>query len=207
MVNPGLTPLAQAEGQGEVLLLRQAQELGFPVGGTWVVGLWEEFARLNNLAERIGRLFQGVFGVRTDEERLLVAAEEAKRAVRESYLLPERAEAFLEALGGRGPFLVRRAGEGVYHLAQTPREALFALKRLWVEAFRVEAILERYPALLPPPPALTVLVQEVTTLPPPEGGLLEDPFLSLDLSQALGQKVVAYTWEEALLRIESARGG
>ncbi|MFX8957534.1 hypothetical protein ABTN31_19665, partial [Acinetobacter baumannii] len=69
--------MAQAEGQGEVLLLRQAQELGFPVGETWVVGLWEEFARLNNLAERIAWLFQGVFGVRIDEERLLLAAEEA----------------------------------------------------------------------------------------------------------------------------------
>ncbi|WP_038071003.1 hypothetical protein [Thermus scotoductus] len=205
MANPGLIPLAQAEGQGEVLLLRQAQELGFPVGETWVVGLWEEFARLNNLAERIAWLFQGVFGVRIDEERLLLAAEEAKRAVRESYLLPERAEAFLETLEGKGPFLVRRAGEGTYHLARNPQEALFAVKRLWAEAFRVEAILERYPALFPS--ALTVLVQEVTTFPPLEGGLLEDPFLSLDLSQALGQRVVAYTWEGTLLRIESVHGG
>lgn len=205
MANPGLTPLAQAEGEGEVRLLRQAQDLGFPVVETWVVGLWEEFARLNNLAERIGWLFQGVFGVRIDEERLLLAAEEARRAVRESYLLPERAEAFLETLEGKGPFLLRRAGEGTYLLARTPKEALFALKRLWTEAFQVEAILERYPALFPP--ALPVLVQEVATLPLPEGGLLEDPFLSLDLSQALGQRVVAYTWGGLLLRIESQHGG
>ncbi len=197
--------MVQAEAPGEVLLLRQAQDLGFPVGETWVVELWEEFARLNNLAERIGRLFQGVFGVRIDEDRLLLAAEEAERAVRESYLLPERAETFLEALGGRGPFLVRRAGEGVYRPAQTPKEALFALKRLWAEAFRVEALLERYPTLFPP--SLPVLVQEVPTLPPPEGGLLEDPFLSLDLSQALGQRVIAYTWEGVLLRVESSSAG
>ncbi|WP_105317162.1 hypothetical protein [Thermus tenuipuniceus] len=200
-----LSPLAQAAGQGEVFLLKRAQDLGFPVGGTWVVGLWEEFARLNNLFERIGRLFQGVFGVRIDEERLLLAVEEAKRAVRESYLLPERSEMFLEVLQGRGPFLVRREGEGTYHLARNPQEALFALKRVWAEAFRAEAILERYPTLFPP--SLPVLVQEVTTLPPPEGGLLEDPFLSLDLSQALGQGVVAYTWEGTLLRIESVHGG
>jgi hypothetical protein len=205
MANPGLIPLAQAEGRGEVSLLKRAQRLGFPVAETWVVGLWEEFARLNNLPERIERLFQGVFGVRIDEERLLLAAEEAERAVRESYLLPERAEAFLETLEGKGPFLVRRAGEGTYHLARNPQEALFAVKRLWAEAFRVEAILERYPALFPS--ALTVLVQEVTTFPPLEGGLLEDPFLSLDLSQALGQRVVAYTWEGTLLRIESVHGG
>ncbi|MFN4070924.1 MAG: hypothetical protein ACK4HT_05095 [Thermus caldifontis] len=201
MANPGLTPLAQAEGEGEVRLLRQAQDLGFPVVKTWVVGLWEEFARLNNLAERIENLFQGVFGVRIDEERLLLAAEEAERAVRESYLLPERAEAFLEALRGRGPFLLRRAGEGVYRLAPNPQEALFALKRLWAEAFRVEAILDRYPPLVPS--SLPVLVQEVPTLPPPQGGLLEEPFLSLDLSRALGQRVVAYAWEGTLVRIES----
>ncbi|MDM7324903.1 MAG: hypothetical protein P3W93_007965 [Thermus sp.] len=94
-MDPGLIPLAQAEGLGEIRLLQRARSLGFPVAETWVVGLWEEFARLNNLPERIGRLFQGVFGARIDEERLLLAAEEANSAVKDSYLLPERAEAYL----------------------------------------------------------------------------------------------------------------
>ncbi len=179
-------------------LLRRAQALGFPVVPTWVAGLEEEFFRLNNLPERIERLFQGVFGVRIDEERLVWAAEEAMRAVRESYLLPERAEAFLAALRGRGPFLLRREGKGEAHPAPTPQEALFALKRLWAGAFRVESILERYPALLPP--FTPVLVQEAG---PPE----EDPFLSLDLAQALGQEVVAYAWQGRLVRIEWPHGG
>ncbi|MCH1927254.1 hypothetical protein L6232_20830, partial [Shewanella sp. C31] len=133
-----------------------------------------------------------------DEDRLLWAVEEASRAVRESYLLPERAEAFLEALRGRGPFAVRRGGEARALGAATPQAALFALKRLWAESFRVEAVLGRFPHLLPP--FLPVLVQEA-------GEAVEDPFLSLDLSQALGQKVVVYTWEGQVVRIESGHGG
>lgn len=182
----------------EVALLRQAQALGLPLAESWVVALEEEFFRLNNLPERIAQLFQGVFGVRIDEERLLWAAEEAERQVRESYLLPERAEAFLAALKGGGPFLLRRVGSGAFRLAHSPQEALFVLKRLWAEAFRVEAILARHPALLPEP--LPVLVQRA-------GGAVEDPFLSLDLSQALGREVVVYTWEGRVVRIESSHGG
>ncbi|WP_038048812.1 hypothetical protein [Thermus caliditerrae] len=197
MADPGLIPLALAPGKGEVALLQRVLSLGLPVVDTWVEGLWEEFFRLNNLPERIHHLFQGVFGVRIDEERLLLAAEEAGRLVRESYLLPERAEAFLHTLRGQGPFRVRRAGEEGF-LAATPQEALFALKRLWSEPFRVEAILDRYPALLPEAPQ--VLVQRA-------GEAAEDPFLSLDLSRSLGEDVVVYTWQEQVVRIGYRHGG
>ncbi len=192
-----LQPLERAEAKGEVRWLKAAQALGFPVAPTWVVTLEEEFYRLNNLPERIERLFQGVFGPRTDEERLLWALEEAQRAVRESYLLPERAEAFLKALRGPGPFLVRREGEPAFLEAPTPQEALWALKRLWGEAFRLEALLAR-PHLLPP--FRPCLVQEAG---PPE----EDPYLSLEISQALGREVVAYAHRGRLVHLEVADGG
>ena len=198
MAKPVL-PLKEAPASGEVALLRLLEARGQEVVPTWVVDLEAEFYRLANLPERITALFQGVFGVRIDEARLLVAAEEARRAVRESYLLPERAEAFLEALKGRGPFLLRYAGEAEGERASTPQEALFALKRLWARRFEVEAILERYPALLPP--FTPVLVQEVA------GEVAEDPFLSLDLSRALGREVVAYAWAGKLVRVESPHGG
>ncbi|WP_460317209.1 hypothetical protein [Thermus oshimai] len=197
MADPRITPLERAPSLGELALLQRAKALGFPVAPTWAVALEEEFYRLNNLPERIARLFSGVFGVRVDEERLLWAAEEAKRAIRESYLLPERAEAFLEALKGRGPFVVRALGrEGLP--AATPQEALFALKRLWAEAFQVEAVLDRYPELLPP--FTPYLVQEA-------GEAVEDPFLSLDLLQALGEKVVAFAHRGLLVRVEWEHGG
>lgn len=194
----GLIPLAQAPAEGELALLQEVLAHGFPVVETWAAPLWEEFVRLNNLSERLMGLFQGVFGVRIDEERLLFAAEEARRLVRESYLLPERAEAFLRTLEGSGPLLLRPPGEERFLLAATPQEALFALKRLWAEAFRVEAILERRPTLLPE--TLPLLVQRA-------GGAAEDPFLSLDISQALGKAVVAYTWEGRVVRIGWAHGG
>jgi hypothetical protein len=82
--------------------------------------------------------------------------------------------------------------------ARTPREALFALKRLYSERFRVEAILQRHPRLIP---AFTpVLVQEVEEAS-------EDPFLSLDLSRALGQEMVVYAQGDLVVRIESPYGG
>ena len=198
MAKPVL-PLKEAPASGEVALLRLLEARGQEVVPTWVVDLEAEFYRLANLPERITALFQGVFGVRIDEERLLVAAEEARRAVRESYLLPERAEAFLEALKGRGPFLLRYAGEAEGERASTPQEALFALKRPWARRFEVEAVLGRYPARLPP--FTPVLVQEVA------GEVAEDPFLSLDLSRALGREVVAYAWAGKLVRVEAPHGG
>jgi hypothetical protein len=198
MAEPGVVPLSQAHAEGEVALLKRAQALGFPVAPTWVVDLEEEFFRLNNLEERLEALFRGVFGVRIDEERLLLASEEAVRAVKESYLLPERAEAFLEVLKGKGPFLLRYAGEGALERARTPREALFALKRLYSERFRVEAILQRHPRLIPP--FTPVLVQEAEEA-------AEDPFLSLDLSQALGREVVVFAHQGLLVRVESPYGG
>jgi hypothetical protein len=197
MAEPGVVPLSQAHAEGEVALLKRAQALGFPVAPTWVVDLEEEFFRLNNLEERLEALFRGVFGVRIDEERLLLASEEAVRAVKESYLLPERAEAFLEVLKGKGPFLLRYAGRG-FGKGKDPREALFALKRLYSERFRVEAVLQRHPRLIPP--FTPVLVQEVE-----EAG--EDPFLSLDLSQALGREVVVFAHQGLLVRVESPYGG
>lgn len=197
MADPGITPLERAPSLGELALLQRAKALGFPVAPTWAVALEEEFYRLNNLPERIERLFAGVFGVRVDEERLLWAAEEAQRSVRESYLLPERAEAFLEALKGRGPFVVRPLG-GDPIPAPTPQEALFALKRLWAGAFRVEAILERHPRLLPP--FTPYLVQEA-------GEVGEDPFFSLELSEALGERVVVFAHRGVVVRIEWEHGG
>ncbi|WP_337845452.1 hypothetical protein [Thermus sp.] len=197
MADPGIIPLERAPSLGELALLQRAKALGFPVVPTWAVALEEEFYRLNNLPERIERLFAGVFGVRVDEERLLWAAEEAQRSVRESYLLPERAEAFLEAVKGRGPFVVRPLGGGP-HPAPTPQEALFALKRLWAGAFRVEAILERHPRLLPP--FIPYLVQEA-------GEVGEDPFFSLELSKALGERVVVFAHRGVVVRIEWEHGG
>jgi hypothetical protein len=62
----------------------------------------------------------------------------------------------------------------------------------------VEAILGRYPKLIPP--FTPVLVQEAEEA-------AEDPFLSLDLSQALGREVAVFAHQGLLVRVESPYGG
>ncbi len=186
-------PLDKAPEQGEAGLLKRLLQAGLPVAPTVAVALEEEFLRLANLQEQIGLLFQGVFGARIDEERLFYAAERAESLVRESYLLPERAEAFLRSLKGwQGPFLVRDSGRSPFAQAKSPQEALFALKRLYASRYRVEEVLERWPRLFP---ALDlVLVQEA-------GAPQEDPGLSLKAAELLGQPARVEAWEGRVVRV------
>ncbi|MGQ9692544.1 MAG: hypothetical protein ACUVQC_03605 [Thermaceae bacterium] len=186
-------PLEAAPPQGEVGVLKQLKAEGFPLVPTVVVALEEEFLRLANLKEQIRILFQGAFGARIDEERLLYASERAEALVHQSYLLPERAEAFLAALRGwKGPFSVRDEGLPPFAYAPTPQESLFALKRLYASRYRVEAVLERWPELFPAPPS--VLVQEA-------GKATLDPDLSARAQALLGQKVQVEAWEGKVVRV------
>jgi hypothetical protein len=186
-------PLETAPPGKEAGLLRRLKAAGLPVAPTLAVALEEEFLRLANLQEQIGLLFRGVFGARIDEERLFYAAERAEALVRESYLLPERAEALLAALKGwKGPFLVRDEGKPPFAQTPTPQEALFALKRLYAGRYRAEEVLERWPDLFPPPPF--VLVQEAER---PE----EDEALSAQATALLGLPVRVEAWEGRAVRV------
>ncbi len=144
-----LVPLAEWEG-----------ELDAPPEGAeaWVVPAWveEEFYRLNNLRFQIGRIFEGVWGVRVDEERLARAAEEARALVRGSYLVAERAEAFTAALPPAGPFVLRRPGGGREEEAGGPLEALWALKRLWAARWSLDEVIARGPDGWPEPAPVVV---------------------------------------------------
>lgn len=192
-MSEGLFPLEKAPTGGEVGLLKRLLEAGLPVVPTLGVALEEEFLRLANLQEQIGLLFQGVFGVRIDEERLFYAGDRVESLVRESYLLPERAEAFLAALKGwKEPFLLRDEGKAPFAEAPRAQEALFALKRLYASRYRAEEVLKRWPDLFPPPPL--VLVQEA-------GALEEDPDLSEKAEALLGQRVRVEAWKGRVVRV------
>ncbi len=145
-----LVPLAEWEG-----------ELDAPPEGTaevWLVPAWveEEFYRLNNLRFQIERVFEGVWGVRVDEDRLARAAEEARALVRGSYLVAERAEAFTAALPPAGPFVLRRPEGGREEEAEGPLEALWALKRLWAARWSLDEVIARGPNGWPEPAAVLV---------------------------------------------------
>ena len=175
-----IRPLSQADAGGEVARLARLEAAGVPVAPTWVVELEAEFYALNNLPERVRRAFEGVFGVRIDEDRLEAACLEAQRLVRESYLLPERADA-LGAAVGEGRFVVRYAGGAPVGIATGRQEVLWHLKRLWASVWEVDAVLARAPRLAPPD--RPSLVQRVEALPRP------DPDLSRRAAAVLGEAV------------------
>ncbi|RIH82655.1 hypothetical protein Mterra_02572 [Calidithermus terrae] len=186
-------PLNKAPAAGEVADLQKLQAAGLPVVATVVLqGLEAEFYQLANLAEQIRSAFAGVFGARLDEERLEAACAQAERLVRESYLLPERAEEVRRVLPG-GPLLVRYAGEAPFALEPSSQEALWALKRLWASRWQVDSVLERAPTLAPP---------EVASLIQAAGGdLLPDEALAQRASAVLGRGVQVWASSGQVARL------
>ncbi|RIH86183.1 hypothetical protein Mlute_01339 [Meiothermus luteus] len=173
--------LEQAPPEGEVAHLQVLQRAGLAVVPTLVlVGVEAEFYQLGNLAEQIQRAFEGVFGARLDEERLARACAFAERLLRESYLLPERAEEVRKALP-EARLLVRYANEAPFGLEMGSQAALWALKRLWASRWQLDAVLERQPRLAPP--ESPTLVQQV------EADLALDQGLSERASALLGREV------------------
>lgn len=185
-------PLERASDTGEVTDLQRLQAAGLPVAPTLVLGfsgpnsLENEFYALANLPEQIRNAFAGVFGARLDEERLEAACAQAERLMRESYLLPERADELRRALPD-GPLLVRYAGEAPFALEPGKQEALWALKRLWASRWEVEAVLERAPRISPP--EVPSLIQQVSALPDP------DENLSTLAAEVLGKEVRVWSTE------------
>lgn len=166
-------------GYFEVDALQALQRAGLAVAPTWVlVGLEAEFYQLGNLAEQIRRAFEGVFGARLDEEKLERACAFAEKLLRESYLLPERADELRAALP-EGPVLVRYAAEPPFALEAGKQETLWALKRLWASRWQLDAVLSRQPELAPPEAAS--LVQGVGP------ALSLDEALSAQASAVLGR--------------------
>lgn len=185
--------LQQARATGEVADLQKLQAAGMPVAVTVVLqGLEAEFYQFANLPEQIRRAFAGVFGVRLDEEKLEAACARAERLVRESYLLPERAEELRRVLP-EGRLLVRYAGEGPFALEPSSLEALWALKRLWASRWQLDSVLGRAPELAPP--EVPSLLQRV------EGELLPDAGLSERASQLLGRSVEVWAAAGFVLRV------
>lgn len=196
-----ISRLREAKDKGEVEWLRHLEAAGLPVTPTLVLGfqgpnsLENEFYALGNLPEQIRRAFKGVFGARIDEEKLEAACSAAERIMRESYLLPERADELRQALPD-GPLLVRYAGEAPFALEPGKQEALWALKRLWASRWEVDAVLEHAPELSPP--EVPSLIQQVSTLPDPD----ED--LSALASQALGKEVRVWSADGKIVWVAEA---
>ncbi|GIW28491.1 MAG: hypothetical protein KatS3mg070_1854 [Meiothermus sp.] len=187
--------LEQAPKQplGEVADLQQLLKAGLPVTPTLVLeGVETEFYQLGNLAEQIRRAFEGVFGARLDEEKLEKACAFAEKLLRESYLLPERADEVRAALP-EGPVLVRYAGEAPFGLEAGKQEALWALKRLWASRWQLDAVLLRGPELAPP---------EAASLVQAAGDeLVLDEALSAQAGLVLGRAVKVWASQGRVVRV------
>lgn len=138
-------PRVEPDEGCELAWLLRAERAGLPVTPMVIVPNDVEtgFYALNNLPERLRRLFAGVASEDPDEDDLEDLVPEARALVREHALLEEVIERLYEALEGLPErVMVRRAGAaGV--TAWRGREALLALKRSWVDDWEVDAIAAR----------------------------------------------------------------
>lgn len=129
----------------ELAWLLRAERSGLPVTPMVIVpsAVETDFYALNNLPERLRRMFHGVASNDPDEDDLEDLAPEAQALVRGHVLLEEVIERLYEAFGSLPErVVVRRAGaDGA--VARRGREALLALKRLWVDDWQVDAIAAR----------------------------------------------------------------
>ncbi|WP_309571569.1 hypothetical protein [Deinococcus sp.] len=110
----------------------------------------ESFYRHGNLPEQLRRLFAGVNPARIDEDALEPLAARAQALIRTTYLLDDAVQAFYRALAPAGLDVgeshARRPGTLATETAQvTPpgTAALHAVKRLWVQDWAFDAVLER----------------------------------------------------------------
>ena len=129
----------------ELAWLLRAERSGLPVTPMVIVPSDVEtgFYALNNLPERLRRLFDGVASPDPDEDDLEDLAPEAQALVRGHALLEEVIERLYEAFGGLPErVVVRRAGSGGV-VVRRGRESLLALKRLWADDWEVDAIAAR----------------------------------------------------------------
>jgi hypothetical protein len=157
------------------------------------VGVEAEFYQQNNLAEQIHRFFEGVFGARLDEARLESACEKSERLLRESYMLPERADE-IRAAAPEGKVLIRYAGEAPFGLETGKQEKLWAVKRLWASRWQLDAVLDRQPELAPP--EIPCLLQSL------DNSLNSDEKLSQQASRVLGQSVQVWASAGKIVRVK-----
>lgn len=154
-------PPGTHDDANELAWLLRAEQAGVPVTPMVVVPVAVEtsFYALNNLAEQLRRLFDGVVSDDPDEDDLEELAPEAIALVRSHALLDEVIERLYESFAVLPTdVIVRRAGSAG-SVTRRGRAALLELKRTWASEWEVAAIAARLRAgqgLAPRPSPLVV---------------------------------------------------
>ena len=138
-------PAPLLESHREVAALAHLAAAGLPLGSVVVVPaqVEERFYRLNNLPERLTRLFAAVDPTNPDEDDVEEAAPEAERLVRQHYLLDEFIDDFYRATAALPDRLRVRRPLEAGGSALRGRPALMALKRTYQRDWGYDAVWER----------------------------------------------------------------
>lgn len=136
---------ADLEGATEVRQLLRLAAAGLPLAPLRLVpaALEERFYHLNNLPERLQRLFESVDPQDPDEDDIEELAPLAAQLFKTHYLLDEFIDAFYEALKPLPTRLRLRHPGTAGRTALKGRPAILALKEVWADAWTFEAVSER----------------------------------------------------------------
>ncbi|CAN5684655.1 hypothetical protein BH23DEI1_BH23DEI1_13900 [soil metagenome] len=137
-----LESLSAAPDDGELGWMWRAQRGDVQATPMVVVptGVEAAFYQLNNLPERLRRVFDGVDLNDPDEDDLEELAPEAEALVRAHVLESEVIERLYELMAPLAERLVLRRSGGAGVEVQRGRPALLAMKRLWSDDWRAEAL-------------------------------------------------------------------
>ncbi|HEX7021672.1 MAG TPA: hypothetical protein VF171_02370 [Trueperaceae bacterium] len=144
-----LGPTHPAWEHAEVRALAALAAAGLPLAPLRLVpaAAEERFYRLNNLPERLVALFEGVNLSDPDEDDIEELAPEAQTLIVSHYLLDEFIDVFYEGLASMPAAVrLRRPGQQAGRTAPRGRPALLALKKLWADAWSLEALMARLTA-------------------------------------------------------------
>ncbi|MBX3140076.1 MAG: hypothetical protein KF875_04955 [Trueperaceae bacterium] len=101
------------------------------------------FYSLNNLPAKLSPLFRGLDPLDPDEDVLEEAEEEAVPLIAQHYLLDEWVDLVYDSLSWTGQTVVRRPGAAGGREASNRRGALLAVKALFQDDWRVDAVSSR----------------------------------------------------------------
>lgn len=176
----------EVERSWELDAISRVLRSGIPWNGLALPGSYEEsFYRLNSLPHQLLPLYTGLDPSDPDEDIVEEAEEAAVALVAEHYLLDESVDLLYDSLTWTGPTTVRRAGAEGGREVTGRRAVLLAVKRIYQDDWKVDAVMERLAATA----TLGFEARPVLITPAPER---LDEEASRSASSALGQAVRAW---------------
>ena len=138
-------PPYAVEDDSELAWLQRAARSGLTIAPMAVVPVAVEttFYQFNNLPEQLRRLYGGVATDDPDEDDLEELEAEAMTLVLGHTLLDEVIEGLFEALDGLPERLLVRRADADGLSAGRGRETLLAVKRVWADDWRADALAGR----------------------------------------------------------------